>query len=435
MSKGTCFIVSPIGDETKSPEIRQHFEVIKRIVNTVCADREIDLDTISAVDIAANGDINEEILEHLREDVFCIVNLDGLNPNVMYELGIRVQIGRPFVSIAPKHTKLPFDRISKRTLFFGEIYSDIKEYNKLEDDLKRAIIETIEKYTYVESNPIPTNSDIMKELSSLHTALRETIRETIHEMNIRENEIATLPRSFASEYEDVMAQLTPEQAVLYSIENKRIRLLEQILNDYPELTKKDDIIRVGASIGSVALANILKKQLPEVIKNNDIEQAIKTVGVLVNCYNINDLENQERGFIDDTIEQLMKFELSNKQKAVLLCQQERLYSGAGDLDRAIELAESVVKLDDEIGSYFYNYALLLRQRNADNDLTNAIAAVKRMLLLDKNDNDVDIDHLKLAYIVLSKSSKAEDQSKSLDVYDQLKKISPLQAKVAKLEFN
>ena len=436
MSKGTCFIVSPIGDADMTPEIRQHFEVIRRVVNTVCTNRILNLDPVSAVDIASNGDINEEILEHLREDVFCVINLDALNANVMYELGIRVQACKPFISIAPKGQSLPFDRISKRTLFFGDIYTNLQERDKFEDDLKQSIVTTLENYVSSEANPLPTTADIMSELSALRGTFRETLRETLREA-LQETNLVKDFANYASsvntsDYEDVLSQLEPQQAIIYAIQNKHVKLLEQIVANYPEFANNEAVLHNGASLGSVIFASALKEKLPQIITDNDVDGAIEILGALVSCYLHNDLESLEKDFVDDVINKLFKIDLTNKQKALILCQKERLYHGAGYIDDAISLCEQVVSLDDEDGAYFYNYGLLLLQRNKDGDLANAINVAKKMLSLDKNENEVDVDHLKMAYKALLRSEKAEDKLKADEVLLQIQKISPLQAKMAKM---
>ena len=171
MNRGKCFFVSPIGD-IDSPE-RKQFEIIRNSVKRVCENRDIDLDLISIMDEYANGVITDDILRHLCEDYFCVVNLTGLNANVMYELGIRVQTKKEFVVFADRNTKLPFDRMTDRTLFYDEFSEDIDALNQFEDTLKMAIVETLKKYK-------PENPLLNKTTDSIESLLPDTrYRQTI----------------------------------------------------------------------------------------------------------------------------------------------------------------------------------------------------------------------------------------------------------------
>ncbi|GHU46217.1 hypothetical protein FACS1894120_2620 [Clostridia bacterium] len=437
MSRGTCFIVSPIGDEDKSPEIRQHFDVIRRVLMKVCTNREIDLDPVSAVDITHNGDINEEIIQHLREDVFCVVNLDGLNANVMYELGIRVQTGKPFVSIAPKDLKLPFDRISKRTLFFGDIYSVLTEHEKFEDELKNHIISTLENHQQAEQNPLPTTADLMQAMSSLRESLRETLRETLSE-TLREKPVLSHPLHngipvglLTDEYEWVMEQLKSDEAILYALQNRKVQLLDTILSNYPDYLSNENVVHNGTSIGSAQCANIMETWIDAFFDTNEINKVITSLGALVTGYNRRDCEIEKIEFVDTIVARLLKLPLGNKDKAKVYCSQERLYYGFGKLNEAIELSMRVVEYDDEKPSYFYNLAMLLNNRNEGTDFADALCNIKKMLRLDEAQNESDIDHLKLAYRLLIKSEKAEDKTTAIGVLKSIADISPLQAQLVK----
>jgi hypothetical protein len=47
-----------------------------------------------------------------------IVDLTDLNPNVMYELGARQGLGRPYILMAAEGQALPFDLLDFRTIFY-----------------------------------------------------------------------------------------------------------------------------------------------------------------------------------------------------------------------------------------------------------------------------------------------------------------------------
>ncbi len=428
MSRGTCFIVSPIGDEKETPEVRKQFDILKRLIFSVCTSREVDLDPISAVDITANGDINEDILQHLREDTFCVVNLTGLNPNVMYELGIRVQTGLPFVSFAQKGQKLPFDTISKRTLFFEDFSHDLEMRNEFEDKLKSSIISTLEKHENKKHHPIVTTNDLMTQINALHKLVL-SIEQKVGNIPLVSNNGSSNIFAMQS-LNELLETNEPSDLLLYAIETSNVYLIDSILQSYPHLNNEPTLC-IGASIGSTYCATLIEDNINDILKSGDVERIISALGGLCNCYTRNDLENEKMKSFLYWIDCALQLELSNKQKAHVLVQKERILSGAGDIDAALLLAKEILQLNDEDSSYYYNYALLLKRKNTDETMSNAISAVKRMLEIDTINNENDDDHLQLAYQVLRNSDKQEDKNKAIECLKLLEKNSPVKATLAK----
>lgn len=110
-----CFVISPIGKEKS--RIRTHSDnALNHIIKPAL--QEIGFNAIRADEIAEPGIITQQILEYLIHSAICVADLTNLNPNVMYELGIRHITGKPIIQIADKKEKLPFDLAGMRTIFF-----------------------------------------------------------------------------------------------------------------------------------------------------------------------------------------------------------------------------------------------------------------------------------------------------------------------------
>ncbi|QGQ93790.1 hypothetical protein EHS13_02155 [Paenibacillus psychroresistens] len=71
--------------------------------------------------------IQTDILPHVLKSIFrarvVIVNLNGRNPNVFYELGLAHALGKPTILLSKSLNELPFDLKSKRII----IYNDFNE--------------------------------------------------------------------------------------------------------------------------------------------------------------------------------------------------------------------------------------------------------------------------------------------------------------------
>lgn len=101
--KPICGLVMPIsamGDYSAS-----HWGDVKAIITETLPDWEVRL--VSDADGA--GVIQRRIIENLYSDPFVIVDVSGRNPNVMFELGMRLAFDKPTLVIKDSDTPYPFD--------------------------------------------------------------------------------------------------------------------------------------------------------------------------------------------------------------------------------------------------------------------------------------------------------------------------------------
>ena len=118
----TCFVIGPIGNKFAplgSPELdayEQALEVFERVILPACQLNGIE--PVRADQIAATGEINEQVFRHLLEDDIVIADVSGGNPNVMYELGLRHTRNKLTIPIG-EFGQLPFDIQAVRTIQFS----------------------------------------------------------------------------------------------------------------------------------------------------------------------------------------------------------------------------------------------------------------------------------------------------------------------------
>ncbi len=134
----SCFVVCPIGEE--GTETRHHSdEVYEYLIDHVC-----DLFGIKVVRVdklCTTTLIIEDIYNHLKNDDLVIVDITENNPNVFFELGYRISLGKPVIIINDKDkpTKFPFDIQGTRILNYSvrigsiekhreELYNFIQQY-------------------------------------------------------------------------------------------------------------------------------------------------------------------------------------------------------------------------------------------------------------------------------------------------------------------
>lgn len=111
----------------------EKYEPTYKICKDVC--KEMSLMLLRGDEIEVTGDIFSQIIRYIVKSSLIIVNIDGKNPNVFYELGIAHALGKNIMLISKRNNKVPFDVQQYRTIF----------YNKNEE-LKQILPETIKKY-------------------------------------------------------------------------------------------------------------------------------------------------------------------------------------------------------------------------------------------------------------------------------------------------
>jgi antitoxin component of RelBE/YafQ-DinJ toxin-antitoxin module len=120
--KKTCFVIGPIGDRHAplGSRERETYEealaVLEKVIVPAC--RAVGLEPIRADQIAAPGEITDQVFRHLRDDDVVIADVSGANANVMYELGLRHSINKLTIQIG-EYGQLPFDLRNIRTIQFS----------------------------------------------------------------------------------------------------------------------------------------------------------------------------------------------------------------------------------------------------------------------------------------------------------------------------
>lgn len=78
------------------------------------------------------GDIFPEMLKLIVKANLIIANINGRNPNVLYELGIAQALDKPVILISREPEKLPIDIKSKRFLIY-------RDYNELQEMIRQEL--------------------------------------------------------------------------------------------------------------------------------------------------------------------------------------------------------------------------------------------------------------------------------------------------------
>lgn len=126
IDKRTVFVLTPF-----HPEFQEDYQIIK----TTCL--EVGLNCSRGDENYFNSDIFSQMLKLIVKSNIIIANINGRNPNVLYELGIAQALDKPVILISREPHNLPIDIRSKRFLIYKS-YDDLRL--KLKDELIKVLV-------------------------------------------------------------------------------------------------------------------------------------------------------------------------------------------------------------------------------------------------------------------------------------------------------
>ncbi len=130
---------------------KEHWKKIRTIYDEVIEDCGFISKIVSESE--SSGIIHKNIVTNLFENPIVICDVSCKNPNVMFELGLRIAFDKPVIITNDNETKFSFDIGPIEHLIYprSQSYAEIKEFKQ---KLKAKILNTIdnaENFTYLRS--------------------------------------------------------------------------------------------------------------------------------------------------------------------------------------------------------------------------------------------------------------------------------------------
>lgn len=180
-----CFLITPIG-ETGTDTRRGSEGLLRAVIRPVL--EELGYRVEVAHEIAAPGNINDQVIRRIVDAELVVANLTDLNPNVMYELGIRHCINRPCIILKARDgVRLPFDVATERTLFYTDDFMGVEE---LRPDFKEMCVAAVES---PEDSPVVrVTKDALFESKAPEGSLEKHILEEMRDLrNLISNKMSS----------------------------------------------------------------------------------------------------------------------------------------------------------------------------------------------------------------------------------------------------
>ncbi|MDB5119787.1 MAG: hypothetical protein JWN56_1005 [Sphingobacteriales bacterium] len=164
MNKLKCGVIMPISSIDGCTE--SHWSDVMDIIKTCVDESGFDANIVSNADDV--GVIHKRIVQNLYDNPIVVCDVSCRNPNVMFELGMRLAFDKPTIIIKDDKTSYSFDTSSIEHI---EYPRDLR-FNKIEE-FKLKLIEKI-KSTYKKSTEDPNFSTFLKNFGEFKVAKIDT---------------------------------------------------------------------------------------------------------------------------------------------------------------------------------------------------------------------------------------------------------------------
>lgn len=424
-SKGyTCFFITPIG-KPDSAERRNADLALKRLITPALRQCGFLSENIIRADTEARpGRISDRIDQHIRNDDLCIIDLTGLNANVMYEYGMRRGVGKPFIVIARNGQELPFDTFDENTIFYDD--SSIEAFFKAQEDLERMICFWMDK-GFVSSEGEGSVTDITRRLRSIEDKLDSVL-------SARSFTSSAATSVGSGNANELLRKMGPIGAFNYALRQRNVALGEELMPRLEQAVDKekyiDAVISQLAMLGSEKAGKILRAEWPYIKNNFTFTKQYEALGCYVSYCNRRDIEPENLSFVLQEAERLLTIAQTKEEKAGIYNQINRIYYGAYAtlkeqknirteyLNEAVQSLLKATELCPEKASFYYNLATIYQELG---DKDKAMESITKCMDLESSDEE----HLVLAYRIYKECNSPRMNA----VYEKIKELNPYRAEM------
>jgi hypothetical protein len=227
-----CGIVMPISTIDGCAE--PHWSDVREILTEAIEDAGFEANLVSNADDV--GIIQKRIIQNLYENPVVVCDVSGKNPNVMFELGLRLAFDKPTIIVKDDKTSYSFDTSPIEHLEYPRDlrFSRIVEFKeKLADKIRATYERSASDSSYttflkhfgeftvvkLDKKEVPTQEFILEELAAIRLAMNRldkqpNIRSTLTTKNTRLDVcLRGMPESELIEAAEMVRQLERVKAV------------------------------------------------------------------------------------------------------------------------------------------------------------------------------------------------------------------------------
>ena len=126
-----CFVIMPFASE---------FDEVYRTIRKAVEEGTAGKVACHRLDeLKTPGRITDDLVEAIADADFCIADLTGMNPNVMWEVGYAMALTKPVLFLSQSVDSLPFDLRNMRVLAYGGGQADPELHADLLDAVRATL--------------------------------------------------------------------------------------------------------------------------------------------------------------------------------------------------------------------------------------------------------------------------------------------------------
>lgn len=152
-----CFIIQPFGTKGSSNgEKFNNDEIYKSLKELELADPTFPIEIYRAdTEKIKNEDLHSHVTDCIKESDFCIADVNGQNPNVLYELGYARGIGKETIVLCQNREELPGDMdghiyVEYNANDINDLHAKIyPHFDRVKKGLYRVFEDALEKVSYL----------------------------------------------------------------------------------------------------------------------------------------------------------------------------------------------------------------------------------------------------------------------------------------------
>ncbi len=415
-----CFVICPIG-APDTPIRKDYDDLLDIIIKPALAKYPFDIRRGDHTHDA--NQIHEDVVKNVQQAALCIADISEQNVNVYYEIGRRQETGKPLIFLKRRSS--------------NEIAVDIGTPRYIEYDLdsRHGIRDAIIALgAHVRSlmeqglDQQSTNSNL-KDITNRLSRIEQKIDQ------ISGGKSLSMP-DFAGDIQ--LKSSKPVEVFALAARQRNVQMmdsaLDQLKYNSDEIAYLDRYASVAASMGSDKGGAQLLERAEWFVKNESISfhKKVEYLGCLVSYLNHKDKEFEKLELIESICEHMETLVEGQpgKDVAQIYNQRNRLYHGIYSqtedtkwLQKAIDNLEKAKQYVPREGYVYFNLATCYRS------MGNYSAAKENVITANRlNGTNYDEDHLFLACRILSELKETETEEYK-ELYEQLKKVSPVRAQL------
>lgn len=224
-----CGLVMPISSIDGCNE--QHWSDVKEILTEAVEAAGFTANLVSYADDV--GIIQKRIIQNLYENPIVVCDVSGKNPNVMFELGLRLAFDKPTIIVKDDKTSYSFDTSPIEHLEYPRDlrFTKIVEFKK---SLQEKIQATLKK-----SQEDPNYTTFLKHFGTFTVAKLDTKEVSKEDFIIEElKDLKKVVQRQQMMYNDRVHMMEPALYGKYSSERTRMEMrkaIKNLISEYPEV--------------------------------------------------------------------------------------------------------------------------------------------------------------------------------------------------------